>query len=329
MRGADEIFHHNAENLDKIVSAGNADLLTAFASIASTRSRLAAADIAMMVAATALALLLTLLTMRKITADIRQCSELADRVARGELTDSTVHAHTDEMGALLRNLEQMKAALRTVVGQVRTGVESMTSATREIAQGNDDLSRRTEQQAVSLDSTSASMAKMAGAIERSAGHARQAETLVNSASAVAARGGSVVGEVVQQMNEIQDSSRRIAEIIGVIDGIAFQTNILALNAAVEAARAGDQGRGFAVVAGEVRNLAQRSATAAKEIKGLISHSVDKVASGSRLVNSAGQTMTEIVEQVRKVTDLIGEITARTSRAPTRARSTMRWRSSIR
>jgi methyl-accepting chemotaxis protein len=311
MRGADEIFHHNAENLDKIVSAGNADLLTAFASIASTRSRLAAADIAMMVAATALALLLTLLTMRKITADIRQCSELADRVARGELTDSTVHAHTDEMGALLRNLEQMKAALRTVVGQVRTGVESMTSATREIAQGNDDLSRRTEQQAVSLDSTSASMAKMAGAIERSAGHARQAETLVNSASAVAARGGSVVGEVVQQMNEIQDSSRRIAEIIGVIDGIAFQTNILALNAAVEAARAGDQGRGFAVVAGEVRNLAQRSATAAKEIKGLISHSVDKVASGSRLVNSAGQTMTEIVEQVRKVTDLIGEITAAT------------------
>jgi len=311
MRTADEIFHRNAENLDKVVNAGNADLLAAFASISNTRSRLAAADVVMMVAATALALFLTLLTMRKIADDIRQCAQLAERVARGDLATSAVHTHTDELGALLQTLEHMKAALRTVVGQVRTGVQSMTSATREIAQGNDDLSRRTEQQAVSLDSTSESMAKMAGAIERSAGHARQAETLVHSASAVAARGGSVVGEVVQQMNEIQDSSRKIAEIIGVIDGIAFQTNILALNAAVEAARAGDQGRGFAVVAGEVRNLAQRSATAAREIKGLISHSVDKVASGSRLVNSAGETMTEIVDQVNKVTELIGEITAAT------------------
>jgi methyl-accepting chemotaxis protein len=236
---------------------------------------------------------------------------LADSVARGELTPADAQSHTDEMGGLLHNLEAMKASLRAVVGQVRTGVESMTNATREIAQGNDDLSRRTEQQAVNLDATSESMAKMATAIERSAGHARQAETLVNSASAVAARGGSVVGEVVQQMSEIQDSSRKIAEIIGVIDGIAFQTNILALNAAVEAARAGDQGRGFAVVAGEVRSLAQRSAVAAKEIKGLISHSVDKVASGSRLVNNAGETMTEIVDQVHKVTELIAEITAAT------------------
>jgi methyl-accepting chemotaxis protein len=311
MRSADEIFHRNAANLDRIVNAGNRDLLAAFASISSTRSRMAAIDVAAMAVATVVALLLTLLTMRKITEDIRHCSNLADSVARGELAQASVQAHTDEMGELLGNLERMKASLRLVVGQVRTGVESMTSATREIAQGNDDLSRRTEQQAVNLDSTAESMAKMASAIERSAGHARQAETLVNSASAVAARGGSVVGEVVQQMSEIQDSSRKIAEIIGVIDGIAFQTNILALNAAVEAARAGDQGRGFAVVAGEVRNLAQRSATAAREIKGLISHSVDKVASGSRLVNNAGETMTEIVEQVHKVTELIAEITAAT------------------
>jgi methyl-accepting chemotaxis protein len=311
MHSADDIFHRNAGNLDKIVSAGNTDLLAAFASITSTRSRMAAIDVVVMVAATALALLLTLLTMRRITDDIAKCSTLADSVARGELAASDMRAHSDEMGALLGNLESMKTALRAVVGQVRTGVESMTSATREIAQGNDDLSRRTEQQAVNLDSTAESMAKMASAIERSAGHARQAEMLVNTASAVAARGGSVVGEVVQQMSEIQESSRKIAEIIGVIDGIAFQTNILALNAAVEAARAGDQGRGFAVVAGEVRNLAQRSAVAAREIKGLISHSVDKVASGSRLVNNAGDTMSEIVEQVNKVTELIAEITADT------------------
>jgi methyl-accepting chemotaxis protein len=311
MRSADEIFHRNAGNLDKVVNAGNADLLAAFASISSTRGRMAAIDVVAMVVATVLALFLTLLTMRRITADIKQCSQVADSVARGELSKSAVRSHTDEMGELLQNLERMKASLRVVVGQVRTGVESMTSATREIAQGNDDLSRRTEQQAVNLDATAESMSKMAGAIERSAGNARQAETLVNAASAVAARGGSVVGEVVQQMSEIQDSSRKIAEIIGVIDGIAFQTNILALNAAVEAARAGDQGRGFAVVAGEVRSLAQRSATAAREIKGLISHSVDKVASGSRLVNNAGETMTEIVSQVQRVTELIAEITAAT------------------
>ncbi len=311
MHSADEIFHRNAANLDKIVSAGNTDLLAAFASIGTTRSRMAAVDVAAMVAATVVALMLTLLTMRRIAEDIRSCTTLADSVARGELSASALRANTDEMGALLSKLEAMKTALRTVVGQVRNGIESMTSATREIAQGNDDLSRRTEQQAANLDATAGSMAKMAGAIERSAGHARQAESLVNSASAVAARGGSVVGEVVQQMSEIQASSRKIAEIIGVIDGIAFQTNILALNAAVEAARAGDQGRGFAVVAGEVRNLAQRSALAAREIKGLISHSVDKVASGSRLVNNAGETMNEIVDQVQKVTALIAEITAAT------------------
>lgn len=311
MQTADEIFHRNADHLDKIVTSGSTALQAAFASIDQTGTKNGVVDVIVTLAASAAALLLTFLASRKISEDIRQCSKLADSVSRGELSGATVHAHTDEIGALLQNLEQMKTSLREVVGKVRSGAESMASATREIATGNDDLSRRTEQQAVKLDSTSASMAKMASAIERSAGHAKQAQTLVNSASAVAARGGKVVGEVVQQMSEIQASSHKISEIISVIDGIAFQTNILALNAAVEAARAGDQGRGFAVVAGEVRSLAQRSAHAAREIKDLISHSVEKVASGSVLVNNAGETMTEIVAQVRKVTELIGEITAAT------------------
>jgi methyl-accepting chemotaxis protein len=311
MQTADDIFHRNVQELDKVVSDGNAAVQAAFASISTTRLKLTMVDVVVTLGAATAALILALLAMRKIMEDIRQCARLADSVSRGELSGSRVHANTDEMAELLRNLEEMKASLRVVVGQVRTGVQSMTNATREIASGNDDLSRRTEQQAVKLDSTSTSMAKMASAIERSAGHARQAETLVHSASAVAARGGEVVGEVVQQMTEIQSSSQKIAEIIGVIDGIAFQTNILALNAAVEAARAGDQGRGFAVVAGEVRSLAQRSAHAAKEIKDLISHSVQIVESGSKLVNNAGETMTEIVAQVQKVTALIGEITAAT------------------
>jgi len=311
MQSADEIFHHNTERLDRIVASGSKAVQESFASIGAKRASMGLIDIVVTLASSAAAVFLTLLAMRKISADIRQCSSVANSVARGELSGTPVSAHTDEMAELLDNLEAMKTSLREVVGQVRSGVESMTSATREIAQGNDDLSHRTEQQAVKLDATSTSMAKMAGAIERSAGHAKQAENLVGSASAVAARGGEVVGEVVQQMSEIQASSKKIAEIIGVIDGIAFQTNILALNAAVEAARAGDQGRGFAVVAGEVRSLAQRSAHAAREIKDLISHSVEKVESGSQLVNNAGETMTEIVAQVRKVTDLIGEITEAT------------------
>jgi len=309
MQTADELFHHNAERLDKVVNGGDAALQAAFSSIGATRTQMAAVDVAVTLAAIVATIVLTLIAMRRIMADIRQCSNLADSVARGELSGAQIQWHTDEMGDLLRNLEQMKASLRDVVGQVRSGVESMANATREIAQGNDELSRRTEQQASNLDTTSTSMAKMASSIERSADHARQAETLVNSATAVAARGGELVGEVVQQMSEIQSSSQKIAEIISVIDGIAFQTNILALNAAVEAARAGEQGRGFAVVAGEVLNLAQRSALAAREIKDLISHSVEKVESGSRLVNHAGETMSEIVNQVQKVTDLIAEITA--------------------
>jgi methyl-accepting chemotaxis protein len=311
MQSADALFHRNAEHLDKVVQQSDAAVQAAFAQIIDTRARLVAVDIAMTLAAILATIATTVLAIRKITADIQACSGVANRVADGELSGTSLHFHNHEMGELLRNLDQMKAGLRRVLGEVQSGIEAMKNATREIAQGNDDLSRRTEQQASNLDTTTQSMAKMATAIELSAGHARRAESLVESASAVAARGGDVVGEVVQRMSEIQSSSRKIAEIIGVIDGIAFQTNILALNAAVEAARAGEQGRGFAVVAGEVRNLAQRSALAAREIKDLISNSVEKVEAGSHLVNDAGQTMTEIVRQVREVTDLISEITAAT------------------
>jgi methyl-accepting chemotaxis protein len=198
-----------------------------------------------------------------------------------------------------------------VVGDVRGGVEQLSAASREIALGNADLSARTEQQAANLQQTAASMEEMTSTLRSSADTAQQASELASGASAVAARGGQVVGNVVARMDEISAASRKIAEIIGVIDGIAFQTNILALNAAVEAARAGDQGRGFAVVAGEVRSLAQRSAQAAKEIKALIDDSVAKVASGAALVNEAGRTMGDIVQQVQRVTDLIGEISTAT------------------
>jgi methyl-accepting chemotaxis protein len=203
----------------------------------------------------------------------------------------------------------MRAQFSQVVGEVRNGVESVSTASGEIAAGNQDLSSRTEQQASSLQETAASMEELTTTVKQSADNARQANQLANTASEAASKGGAVVGQVVSTMEEITASSRKIADIISVIDGIAFQTNILALNAAVEAARAGEQGRGFAVVAGEVRNLAQRSAQAAREIKTLISDSVEKVDAGSKQVAEAGATMNEIVTQVRRVTDLIGEISS--------------------
>jgi methyl-accepting chemotaxis protein len=255
---------------------------------------------------------LTLANMKSICEPVTQAQRLALAITHGDLTQSIVVEGSDEMAQLLRALSDMQGSLRKLVGQVRTSTDSIATASGEISAGNLDLSTRTEQTASNLQQAASSMEQLTGTVKQTADSARQANQLANSAAEVAARGGSVVAQVVSTMDEINASSKKIADIIGVIDGIAFQTNILALNAAVEAARAGEQGRGFAVVASEVRSLAGRSAEAAKEIKGLIGASVEKVESGSRLVADAGQTMTEIVNSVQRVSDIIGEITAATS-----------------
>jgi methyl-accepting chemotaxis protein len=231
----------------------------------------------------------------------------AERIGQGNLGEPVVVAGNDEIGRLMQALERSRVSLSGVVRGVREGVESVGTASAEIAHGNTDLSTRTEQAASNLQQTASSMEQITGTVRQSADAARQATEMAASAASAAQRGGAVVGDVVTTMNEIQSSSKRIADIIGTIDGIAFQTNILALNAAVEAARAGEQGRGFAVVAGEVRSLAQRSAEAAREIKSLIGASVERVEAGSRLVQGAGATMDEIVASVQRVSQIIGEI----------------------
>ncbi|WP_295643833.1 methyl-accepting chemotaxis protein [uncultured Methylibium sp.] len=246
---------------------------------------------------------------RSVTAPLRQAAEATRTIAAGDLTGRIEAEGRDEVSALQQSLLEMQASLRKTIGAVRAGTDSITTASSEIATGNADLSSRTEQTASNLQQTASSMEQLTGTVKQTADSARTANQLASSAQASAAKGGQVVSQVVSTMQDINASSKKIADIIGVIDGIAFQTNILALNAAVEAARAGEQGRGFAVVAGEVRNLAQRSAQAAKEIKGLIGASVEKVESGSRLVADAGQTMGEIVGSVQRVSDIIGEITA--------------------
>ncbi|MBE0547925.1 MAG: HAMP domain-containing protein, partial [Rubrivivax sp.] len=249
------------------------------------------------------------LVLRKVAKALEQASGFAREIAEGNLCVTVETDRKDELGELLSALGAMRTSLVQTVSQVRSTTDSISTASAEIAMGNQDLSARTEQTASNLEQTAASMEQLTATVRQSADAARQANQLAASAAEIAARGGRVVNQVVTTMDEINHSSKKISDIIGVIDGIAFQTNILALNAAVEAARAGEQGRGFAVVAGEVRNLAQRSAQAAKEIKGLIGTSVDKVESGSRLVADAGQTMSEIVGSVQRVSDIIGEITA--------------------
>ena len=249
------------------------------------------------------------LVRRTVSRPLGELTTAVTAVAHGDLTRSFHTTRQDEIGTLVNEVEGMRQRYLDILSQVREAVENVGTASSEIASGNQDLSVRTEQTASNLQRTASSMDQLTGTVKQSADAARQANQLANTAAQVAARGGSVVGEVVSTMNEINQSSRKIADIVGVIDSIAFQTNILALNAAVEAARAGEQGRGFAVVASEVRSLAQRSAEAAREIKALIGASVEKVESGSRQVQTAGHTMDEIVGSVQRVSDIIGEITA--------------------
>ncbi|QPF76744.1 HAMP domain-containing protein [Roseateles sp. DAIF2] len=255
------------------------------------------------------AILLALALIRAITRPLAQAVDAADRIAGGDLSQRIRFEGKDETARLLEAMQRMQAALAQTVATVRQGAESVATASAQIAQGNSDLSSRTEEQASSLEETSATMEELGSTVRQNADNAQQANQLAQSASEVARSGGQVVGEVVSTMRGIEDSSKRIADIITTIDGIAFQTNILALNAAVEAARAGEQGRGFAVVAGEVRTLAQRSATAAKEIKGLINDSVERVQTGTQLVDRAGQTMQDIVSSVQRVADIVGEISS--------------------
>ncbi len=246
---------------------------------------------------------------RGITQPLQEAMAAANAVAAGDLDLHIVVRSTDETGQLMQALQAMSEKLAFTVSNIRQSSDTIATASGEIAAGNQDLSSRTEQQASSLEETAASMEELTSTVKQNADNARQANQLAETASSVALRGGTVVSLVVGTMGSINESSRKIVDIIGVIDGIAFQTNILALNAAVEAARAGEQGRGFAVVAAEVRNLAQRSAAAAKEIKTLIGDSVDKVEEGSRQVAEAGKTMEEIVGSVKRVTDIMAEITA--------------------
>ncbi|MCC7598030.1 MCP four helix bundle domain-containing protein [Janthinobacterium sp. FW305-129] len=249
------------------------------------------------------------LITRSITQPLKAAVKVAETVANGDLRTHFGTPASDEIGDLMRALHGMNEALRKVVSEVQTGTNAIATASGEIAAGNQDLSARTEQQASSLEETASSMEELTSTVKQNADNARQANQMAVAASGVAERGGSIVSQVVDTMGAIDTASTKIVDIIGVIDGIAFQTNILALNAAVEAARAGEQGRGFAVVATEVRSLAQRSAAAAREIKTLIGDSVEQVNNGTRLVQQAGSTMGEVVDSVRRVTDIMAEITA--------------------
>jgi methyl-accepting chemotaxis protein len=268
--------------------------------------------LALLIVIVAIALGLTILVTRSIQRQLggepAYAAAITKRIAGGDLAVN-VAVDSKYAGSLLHNMKEMRDSLVRIVSEVRNGTETMVTASSQIAAGNFELSSRTEEQASSLEETAASMEELTSTVKQNANNAKQANQFAVTASEVAVKGGEVVSKVVDTMGSINDSAKKIANIISVIDGIAFQTNILALNAAVEAARAGEQGRGFAVVASEVRNLAQRSASAAKEIKGLISDSVEKVDAGSRLVTEAGTTMDEIVDSVRRVTHIMAEITA--------------------
>jgi methyl-accepting chemotaxis protein len=309
---ADRVKAH-MENADKslsaLVAASRSQMQAAQQGLEDNTAKLAGWLAAVLVLSLAVLIPVTLFSVRAISRSLARASALADRIAQGDLSvDVDVSAH-DEVGQLVQAMARMQESLRGLVREVQQAGQSITLASSEIASGNQDLSERTEQTANNLQQAASSMAELMDIAEKSGSSSRQANVFASTAAEVAERGGSVVSQVVRTMDEINTSSKKIADIIGVIDGIAFQTNILALNAAVEAARAGEQGRGFAVVASEVRGLAQRSAQAAKEIRDLIGASVERVQGGARLVSDAGQTMDEIVKSVRQVTGIMGEIAA--------------------
>ena len=307
-----KLFAISKEILDKLVKL-NADGAAQSKNDADT-TYTTARNMLLITAALAIALAIAAAVwlIRSITAPLARAVEVADRVSGGDLTVHIDVDSRDETGQLLSALQRMQQSLVRTVSVVRQNSESVASASAQIASGNNDLSARTEQQASALEETAASMEELGSTVRQNADNARTANQLAMNASTVAAQGGEVVAEVVETMKGINASSNKIADIISVIDGIAFQTNILALNAAVEAARAGEQGRGFAVVASEVRSLAGRSAEAAKEIKSLIMASVERVEQGTLLVDKAGNTMTEVVTTIRRVTDIMGEISAASS-----------------
>ncbi|NVO04901.1 MAG: HAMP domain-containing protein [Rhodoferax sp.] len=305
-KGKDREAATTLNELRKVLAKSEADTAVVASEGAKSATRIA---LGVMLIITVVAVLGSIWLSRQIVGALQQAVNLADKVAHGDLSSQVDVQGSDEIAELLRSLKTMQDNLMGLVTKVRQGSESVANASSEIAHGNNDLSARTEQQAAALEQTASSMDELGSTVNHSADNARQASQLATNASSVAVRGGEVVGQVVETMKGINDSSRRIADIISVIDGIAFQTNILALNAAVEAARAGEQGRGFAVVASEVRALAGRSAEAAKEIKALIGASVGRVEHGSTLVDQAGATMNEVVAAIRRVTDIVGEISA--------------------
>ena len=297
------------DNLDKMIDFQSGLMRKAGEEAHEEAVRAKQLMIGLSLGAVLLSILFGFLATRSITRPLNEAVGLAEKVASGDLTGNIVVTSKDETGQLLQALKNMNESLVSIVSQVRTGTDTIATASIQIATGNLDLSSRTEEQASSLEETASSMEELTSTVKQNADNARQSNQLAMTASEVAVQGGAVVSQVVDTMGSIKESANKIVDIIGVIDGIAFQTNILALNAAVEAARAGEQGRGFAVVAAEVRTLAQRSASAAKEIKALIGDSVEKVNAGSTLVNQAGTTMNEVVESVRRVTDIMSEITA--------------------
>ena len=295
--------------VEQVREAENAELAEHVTEIAGLQSAMRRTLIGGGLVAALLAVFMAYQLGRNISIPLDRAVQLARKVAQGDLTSEVKVRTNDEAGELMAALKDMNASLVSIVSQVRAGTGSIATAAGEISAGNQDLSSRTEQQAGALEETASSMEELTSTVNQNADNARQANQLAASAADTAMRGGEVVAEVVTTMGSINEAARRIADIIAVIDGIAFQTNILALNAAVEAARAGEQGRGFAVVAGEVRSLAQRSAAAAKEIKELIGDSVARVEAGSRLVDQAGRTMDDVVASVKRVSDIIGEIAA--------------------